>query len=613
MLRNHKSLFILLVITFLPLPSVKAAQIYAVETTSFIQQACGANGTPALARIASAIETESAGLDASTVGLIGIADTAQLLNAPGASRETLLTALKALQAGSGRQLDIAGGLYLAQELLQNQSGDGHRISLFVSPTGLARSADFGKQVLALMRQGIAIELVLTCPATPTQTHAGLQLRVLGDADSDDPMLVQLRALLAPLFGLEADALGLDDDFIRDLHSDSYSVIEAVQLACAHFKVIAPQRDDLKTLRQLAEYIRTAEQEGRTVRAMGPREQPGIPEPVYLQTVFYGTNRKPADTLDEPPFYTGERAPKGAISYGQVQVSIPVNVHEKGRIETPFLSLNFFLNPKKHIYIKQLTRLSKDSFFQHLNQNLTDNKTGENWDKDIVVFVHGFNVSFENAAKRTAQLAYDFDFKGSPLMFSWPSNNELLGYVADREDIEWSVPHIQMFLEDIVSRAEQARRIHIVAHSMGNEGLLRALRSMALSRPASTPPLFTNVVLAAPDVDAEIFADQMAPSLVPLAERWTLYASDNDAALNLSSTLRSAPRLGLPLTVVNGVDTVDATGIEVTPWSVPEFHSYYATKQRVIEDFIAVLQGIAPLQRQLKPAVNASRHYWILRN
>jgi esterase/lipase superfamily enzyme len=43
-------------------------------------------------------------------------------------------------------------------------------------------------------------------------------------------------------------------------------------------------------------------------------------------------------------------------------------------------------------------------------------------KQAFVFVHGFNVSFENALRRTAQIAYDLNFDGAPFLFSWPGGD-----------------------------------------------------------------------------------------------------------------------------------------------------------------------------------------------
>ena len=148
--------------------------------------------------------------------------------------------------------------------------------------------------------------------------------------------------------------------------------------------------------------------------------------------------------------------------------------------------------------------------------------------------------------------------------------------------------------------------------MGNQGLIGALNLIAL-KADSEETLFESITLAAPDFDAQLFEQQIAPSVVKLAKRWTIYTSDNDAALNISTKVNSAKRLGLPVTPLVGIDVIDATGIEVTPWSVPEFHSYYATKQTVISDIVAAIKGVAPALRELLPMSKNDIPYWQLKS
>jgi hypothetical protein len=76
-------------------------------------------------------------------------------------------------------------------------------------------------------------------------------------------------------------------------------------------------------------------------------------------------------------------------------------------------------------------------------------------------------------------------------------------------------------------------------------------------------------------------------------------------------MMSVRRLGLPLAITAGVDTIDASGIDVTPWSVPEFHSYYSSKRRVLADIVAVLRGFAPPDRNLTRIGQESAVFWRL--
>ena len=249
-------------------------------------------------------------------------------------------------------------------------------------------------------------------------------------------------------------------------------------------------------------------------------------------------------------------------------------------------------------------LERSAFFAELRRR------GDAGATNTIIFVHGYNVSFARAARRTAQVAYDLDFQGVPILFSWPSAAKLTAYFSDRENVEWSAAHLEQFIGDIIAQG-QGEHLHLLAHSMGNQAVIRALHAMALRRGPDLPPLFDNVILAAPDFDAQAFVDQIAPRVASLSRRWTIYASDKDRALDVAAKLSAVRRLGLPLPVARGIETVDASGIDVAPWSVPEFHGYFASKQRVIQDLTQVLRGVPPEARRLMRRLKDELPYWIL--
>ena len=66
-------------------------------------------------------------------------------------------------------------------------------------------------------------------------------------------------------------------------------------------------------------------------------------------------------------------------------------------------------------------------------------------KEVLVFIHGFNVGFEDAARRTARIAFDLRFEGAPIFYSWPSQTGLLSYTVDETNVAWTVPHLKEFL------------------------------------------------------------------------------------------------------------------------------------------------------------------------
>ena len=120
-------------------------------------------------------------------------------------------------------------------------------------------------------------------------------------------------------------------------------------------------------------------------------------------------------------------------------------------------------------------------------------------------------------------------------FSWPAHDKFIfTYPADETNVAWSVPHVKQFLLEIVKESH-AQSIHLIAHSMGTRALAAALREIELEM-HDQARLFNQVILAAPDIDADEFRTNIAPAMQRTAQRLTLYASARDDALLASRFL-----------------------------------------------------------------------------
>jgi esterase/lipase superfamily enzyme len=299
-------------------------------------------------------------------------------------------------------------------------------------------------------------------------------------------------------------------------------------------------------------------------------------------IYYATDR--ARTGDEDPadFYGGDR---GTLELGTATVSIPPR-HFPGRIEKPkFWLLEFREDPAKHIVLKSVTPGDSEAVFAEMRQQLTESKSDS-----AFVFVHGFNVPFNEAAQRTAQMAYDMNFNGLPILYSWPSRGSLLSYIADTAVVNLSGRRLTLFLEDVV-RKSGAKRIHLIAHSMGNRALTDALELYAL-RHEGEPPAFDQVLFTAPDLDAGLFAE-MAKTIRTTAQRLTLYASNKDWALAVSRKLHGdaarAGQGGERIIHADIFDSVDMTSIGDDMLA----HSYYANNPSALTDILSLFWRDAP--------------------
>jgi esterase/lipase superfamily enzyme len=314
-------------------------------------------------------------------------------------------------------------------------------------------------------------------------------------------------------------------------------------------------------------------------------------------VFFATDRKPVARGE----FGGERGSE--LTYGSLFVSIPRR-HQVGAIERPSIwRLEFSAQPEQHMVIVRRSVFDQETFFGDLREVLRRGGSEASF-----VFVHGYNVAFDDAALRTAQITYDLDFRGAPVFYSWPSQASLSGYTVDEANVEWSTLNLKNFLLDYAQRSG-ARDIYLIAHSMGNRALTRAVAALFTEHP-ELRGRFKEIILTAPDVDSDVFAREIAPKLTAGCDKITLYVSDGDKALLASKEVHGYPRLGdaaVGITVVPGVETVDASGLDTSFLE----HSYFAESHSVLQDIRRlVLEGLRAAQRGLtEKQASAGKRYW----
>ena len=276
-----------------------------------------------------------------------------------------------------------------------------------------------------------------------------------------------------------------------------------------------------------------------------------------------------------------------LSWAVAQVNVPsYRVRAEGVI--PRASAADSPDAARTMFINSLILADSVRFLQRVRDDLARTRS-----RDILVFVHGYNSSFEDAAVRVAQIAADMGFDGTAILFAWPSQGALSGYIRDQQTARNAGWHLLRLLRDQLPRANPDR-IHVIAHSMGSEVLSKA---MALVDPRDSLPRLGQVVFAAPDVDARIFSREILPVLRSRAQGVTLYASSEDEALRASRVLNGVLRLGLggdSLTVLDGMTTVDATRVRGDLLG----HTLFGNSA-LLSDLHAVLtEGRTPAERRL---------------
>jgi len=318
-------------------------------------------------------------------------------------------------------------------------------------------------------------------------------------------------------------------------------------------------------------------------------------------LWFGTNRKPIAPQDISKGFSGERDRQ--IHYGSCEVTVPKS-HRIGSTGSPWWKF-VLTDDRLKLEPKSLKLLDETSFFASIQQSLQAHDLDEN---SALVFIHGFNVSFEAAALQSAQIGVDLQIRGIMAFYSWPSKGKFAGYTADEATIEASEQYITEFLIDLVQKSG-VKKVHIIAHSMGNRGLLRAMQRILFKVQSDASDIsFGQIFLAAPDVDPDLFQG-VAEAYKQLAERTTLYVSSKDKALVASRIIHNESRVGFspPITVVEGIDTVDVSDIDLTLLG----HGYFAEQRNVLNDIHNLLMDNTPPDKRfsLIPQQVSEKKYW----
>jgi esterase/lipase superfamily enzyme len=324
-------------------------------------------------------------------------------------------------------------------------------------------------------------------------------------------------------------------------------------------------------------------------------------------VFYATRRKPSGVA-EPEAYYGPL--DDSVKFGVATVTIPD--HMRPGVEDARGVCRFFpgvlggckRGPSNSILIDTIEPAPRTDWLTQVRTAM-----GPVDSVDALVYVHGYNNTYGDAVRRAAELAYDIGFPGLVFTYDWASRSSLAEYTVDQETAERSAPDFRAFLKAIAD-STKARRIAIVAHSMGTRLVAYALRDLGdtLSRLRLGP-----IVFAASDVDSAIFRDQLAPAMARAGRPVTLYASTRDKALRASADfVHGAPRVGSgppSLMLFPGIDYVDASLVDTDMLG----HGYFAENKGLLDDiFLIIRHGFGAADRNLAGVSAGALRYYRLR-
>ncbi|MEO1530272.1 MAG: alpha/beta fold hydrolase [Planctomycetota bacterium] len=305
-------------------------------------------------------------------------------------------------------------------------------------------------------------------------------------------------------------------------------------------------------------------------------------------VLVVTSRQP---IDDPLLRYGDGRAE-SLSYNDVAIWVPDD-RNPGSVSYPSST------PKvqKEFAITEFQQLDTSSFADTLDQRLE--RIGPS--KAVFVFVHGYNVPYSNGVYRIGQLVADFEADAVPVHYSWPSDGHTLGYLYDRDSVQFSRDG---FVDLMVQISESdAESIFIMGHSMGTLLVMEGLRQLSLMGRDDILNTVSPLVLASPDIDVDVFKRQVG-KLSTRPDPFIVFVASDDGALKFSERLRGGhARVGeglhIPTLQNLGIAVIDLSNVELGDGSQ---HSAFASSPTLIR----IMQQARLAQQTLQSADDAEQ-------
>ncbi|MES2961201.1 MAG: alpha/beta hydrolase [Pseudomonadota bacterium] len=313
-------------------------------------------------------------------------------------------------------------------------------------------------------------------------------------------------------------------------------------------------------------------------------------------VLVVTNRKSKNssfTCNEDQFGVVNES---KLQFGLCQISVPKN-HVIGAI--PFSKDG---RQSSHEYFKVLEAKSlKESDLIDVLKSST---------RTPLVFVHGFNVKYQEAVLRASQIAYDLKYQGPIVLFTWPAGSgdgffeeKMLNktYENNMANAKNSIELFKNFMRDL---ADNDVKVNLVIHSMGHQVVLPALKQLS---EVESRIYIKQLILNAPDFDAAEFKT-FAKSINKISNHTTLYCSTNDKAMIASKTFNKNERLGACI-FSDDFDTINVSLVDDPALGLG--HGYYSSRP-ILNDLFQTLIGIEAEKRLfiVKSEPNSMEKYFL---
>lgn len=343
-------------------------------------------------------------------------------------------------------------------------------------------------------------------------------------------------------------------------------------------------------------------------------------------LFYVTDRSPVTAEDKPAYYANRRgfALRGGI------VRVRVDPPFSGWEEIKAVSLSEEESPKRLLLIdtveeygplpvneisilpdqpeKAQKQRSGAEFARAVNRKLASSVQ-----KDIFIYVHGYNVDFDYSVLSSKELQHYLGYRGAFITYAWPATPNRFAYFKDIETTSSTRKNLREFI-DFLSNNTSAEKIHIIGYSAGSRLAFEAVYDLTLkySLNPSRAPRLGQLILIGSELDRSYFGQALDDGVLEATDWISIYMSTSDAALRMSSLVLGEDRLGQ----VSIADTDESRAINAKIREIPNLslidvsaaegsnlgngHSYFRSSPWASSDmFASLIWGLTPEERGLE--------------
>ncbi|MFN3603909.1 MAG: alpha/beta hydrolase [Leptonema sp. (in: bacteria)] len=319
-------------------------------------------------------------------------------------------------------------------------------------------------------------------------------------------------------------------------------------------------------------------------------------------VYIITNRKAENTTQDCSNNYFKNQPE-TLRWLICFVNVPKN-HSIGALDT---AKNESLDKDTYYFAKNFTELEEKNFYDTIVR-----------EKEILVFVHGFNVEFEEALFRAAQIKYDLKFQGIVVLFTWPAGSEKNGlfsnllinetYRTNQKNAKNTIPHFKEFLRKLIEKKSKNTKLYLIVHSMGHQIVIPSLVELSAFLENRK---FEELIFNAPDYSIPQWKTE-EKLIKKTAKRITMYCSPKDNALLASEKVNGEKRLG-QCYKTEGIDVINVNRIDSPILGIGGLGHGYYSKKDILTDLYQLFLGMDAKKRLFIIKSNQSTEDYILRD